>query len=119
MEQNLELNLEMIHLSYKITNREVIKYLEHLVGNLEQENKEEMMTKLTEWKQEFERLMEVCHALEEEGQNEILMKEIQYGLLDGLFLFSDLLTFYDNDLKDRFKLRAMNYIKKDQVNRLL
>ena len=113
------MQLEIIKLNYDITNRECIKYFEKLIEKLEDVSKEEVSEKLKIGKAEFERLMEAANEGEGAEASGVYLKDVQYGIIDALFLFSDLQKFLEADLMDRFKLRVMNYIKKDRINRLL
>ena len=108
--------LSEIFNKYVEINSEYVKYINDIVNNnfagyLE----EEIMNKLVEGKKNFEELMSQIDKCENEEENGLFLKDIKYSIVDGLFLTIDLYNFYNSKELERFKMRAVNYIRKGRV----
>lgn len=111
--------LKEIKIEFELLNHKYITRLSNVVDQLETMPEAEVLQLITEGKASYEYLMGQANAIQEEMQDGIYLKDVQYGLLDGLFLWSDLYNYYQEKLFDRFKLRFMNYVKKDRVSKLI
>ena len=108
--------LSEIFNKYVEINSEYVKYINDIVNNnfvgyLE----EEIMNKLVEGKKNFEELMSQIDKCENEEENGLFLKDVKYSIVDGLFLTIDLYNFYNSKELERFKMRAVNYIRKGRV----
>ena len=108
--------LSEIFNKYVKINSEYVKYINDIVNNnfvgyLE----EEIMNKLVEGKKNFEELMSQIDKCENEEENGLFLKDVKYSIVDGLFLTIDLYNFYNSKELERFKMRAVNYIRKGRV----
>lgn len=111
--------LKEIKIEFELLNQKYITRLDNIVNQLDTIPEGEVIQLITEGKASFEYLMGQANAIGEEMQDGIYLKDVQYRLLDGLFLWSDLYNYYQEKLIDRFKLRFMNYVKKDSVSKLI
>lgn len=108
--------LSEIFNKYVEINSEYVKYINDIVNNnfvgyLE----EEIMNKLVEGKKNFEELMSQIDKCENEEEKGLFLKDVKYSIVDGLFLTIDLYNFYNSKELERFKMRAVNYIRKGRV----
>ena len=78
--------------------------------------KDEVLSLLSQGKEEFMALMEEANQIPEPNDQ---VKDLQYQIFNSLLLANDLITFYSEDLFDRFRLRYENYKQRERVNSLL
>ena len=52
-------------------------------------------------------------------ENQETLGKLKYYIVDGLFLAVDLLNFYESKQKERFQMRAVNYINKDRMQQFI
>lgn len=97
---------------YNNFNKEYIMFLENLCESDFNEDEELVINKLIEAKWKFEMLKLKCDDLEFSGENLEDIKDLNYLIVDSLFLSADLLRFYRNKEVERFKMRATNYLNK-------
>lgn len=108
--------LAQIFNQYIELNREYVKFINEIVNNdFKNYSEEEIMNKLTEGKNEFQNLMSQIDKCENDEEDGLFLKDVKYSLVDGLFLTIDLYNFYNSKELERFKMRAVNYIRKGRV----
>ena len=73
------------------------------------------MNKLVKAKDKFQELMSEVDEIETEEEDGLFVKDVKYGIVDGLFLAIDLYNFYYTKQLERFKMRGVNYIRKGRV----
>lgn len=73
------------------------------------------MKNLVKGKEKFQELMNAVDKIEVEEEDGLYLKDVKYGLVDGLFLAIDLYNFYYSKQLERFKMRGVNYIRKGRV----
>lgn len=101
---------------YVEVNRAYVEYINEIVNkNFEGYLEEEIMNSLIKGKKEFEGLMSEIDKCENEEEDGLFLKDVKYSLVDGLFLSIDLYNFYNSKELERFKMRAVNYIRKGRV----
>lgn len=101
---------------YVQLNGEYVKYVNEIVNkNFEGYSEEEILKRLVEGKNSFEILMSEIDKFENEEEDGLFLKDVKYSLVDGLFLTIDLYNFYNSKELERFKMRAVNYIRKGRV----
>lgn len=108
--------LSNIFEEYIKVNKQYVDFVNELVNkDFTSFKEDEIVNKLVEGKTKFEKLMndtDICEKEEEEG---LFLKDVKYSIVDGLFLSIDLLNFYNSKELERFKMRAVNYIRKGRV----
>lgn len=129
------MSLIKTYTEYKYLNESFTLFIDDLINyNFEGYKEQDIILKLIAAKENFERLKieadedkSSTAELEKEvdESDEILkaennitdedLKDLQYLLMDGLFLSIDLLNFYKTKQFERFKMRGINYIRKDRV----
>ena len=101
---------------YVEVSGEYVRYINEIVNkNFEGYAEEEIMNRLIKSKKEFELLMSEIDKCENEEEDGLFLKDVKYSLVDGLFLSIDLYNFYNSKELERFKMRAVNYIRKGRV----
>lgn len=125
------MSLIKIYLEYKYLNESLTLFIDELISNnFVGISEQEVTFKLIAAKENFERLKaeideDDLHEGKIEESDEILkvenkitdedLKDLKYLVMDGLFLSNDLLNFYRSKQVERFKMRGVNYIRKDRV----
>ena len=106
----LELKLQISQTNYK-------KLVQKIYNNtVENQSKEEIISLLSNSKKEFEMLMDEACDLEITTENAAKINDLKYFILNDILFANDLLTFYSEDLQDRFKLRVENYMQRERLN---
>lgn len=107
------MELTNLYNEYKEMRQEYIVFIEGICQNiLEVELNSDTTIKLKAALNNFENLNSTLMNLEVSDDDKQNLKDLQYLLLDSLMLSSELSYFYENNLKERFKMRAVNYINK-------
>lgn len=107
------MELSNLYNEYKEMRQEYIVFIEGICQNiLEVELNSDTTIKLKAALNNFENLNSTLMNLEVSDDDKQNLKDLQYLLLDSLMLSSELSYFYENNLKERFKMRAVNYINK-------
>ena len=97
-------------------NKDYVNFINEIVNsNFSNYNEDEIMSKLIESKKSFEKLMSDLDACNNEEEDGLFLKDVKYSIVDGLFLAIDLYNFYNSKELERFKMRAVNYIRKGRV----
>ena len=97
-------------------NRDYVNFINEIVNsNFSNYNEDEIMSKLIESKKSFEKLMSDSESYNNEEEDGLFLKDVKYSIVDGLFLSIDLYNFYNSKELERFKMRAVNYIRKGRV----
>lgn len=97
-------------------NGEYVKFINEIVNNnFANYSEEEIMSELIKGKNNFENLMSQIDKCENEEEDGLFLKDVKYSIVDGLFLTIDLYNFYNSKELERFKMRAVNYIRKGRV----
>ncbi|MBE6071349.1 MAG: hypothetical protein E7208_05265 [Clostridium butyricum] len=110
------MNLNEIFNEYIKINNEYVKFINEIINsNFEGYTEENITTKLIENKKKFEELMQCTDKIEIEEEKGVFLKDVKYSVIDGLFLAIDLYNFYYSKQLERFKMRAVNYIRKGRV----
>lgn len=108
--------LSIIFDEYIKVNREYVSFVNEIVNNnFSDYTPDEIMSKLVEYKQKFEKLMSDTDKCTKEEEDGLFLKDVKYSIVDGLFLSIDLYNFYNSKELERFKMRAVNYIRKGRV----
>ncbi|WP_054743561.1 hypothetical protein [Cellulosilyticum ruminicola] len=107
------MNLLEIYEDYIAINNEYAAWIETLVNEDFQNDAQPIIRiRLQDTKEQFQRLMEVCSALEVDAENEENFKDLRYLIMDSLFLAGDLETYFKLGELGRFKMRVLNYLNK-------
>lgn len=97
-------------------NRDYVNFINEIVNNnFSNYNEDEIMSRLIEYKKSFEKLMSDSESYNNEEEDGLFLKDVKYSIVDGLFLSIDLYNFYNSKELERFKMRAVNYIRKGRV----
>ena len=106
-----------IYTEYKYLNESFTLFVDDLINNnFEGHTEHDIVCKLIAAKENYGRLKEEADKIElEEECDEGNVKDLEYLLVDGLFLAIDLLNFYRAKEFERFKMRGTNYIRKGRV----
>lgn len=101
-----------VYEEYKKLNKEYIEYNEALLETKFTDNKDESVVEnLKAFKEKFEALKIKSDELdikEDDGN----LKDLQYLIVDSIFVSYDLINFYVGGYIERFKMRITNYINK-------
>ncbi|MGL4848738.1 MAG: hypothetical protein ACRC28_07385 [Clostridium sp.] len=102
-----------IYEEYKKVNKEYVKYNEALLESkfTTNDNKEVIET-LAKYKEKFEELKIKSDEIEIGKEEVDNLKDLQYLIVDAIFVSYDLINFYVNGHIERFKMRITNYINK-------
>ncbi|APF22709.1 hypothetical protein [Clostridium butyricum] len=107
--------LSNIFEEYIKVNKEYVDFVNELVNkDFANFTEDKIVDKLLDGKTKFEKLMNDTDNCEEEEEG-LFLKDVKYSIVDGLFLSIDLLNFYNSKELERFKMRAVNYIRKGRV----
>lgn len=100
---------------YKLLNDSFIMYLDKIIDeDFKGYDEQDVTCKLIAVKENFEKLKEQSDK-EEEVPGDKNLGDLKYLIVDGLFLSIDLLNFYRAKEIERFKMRAVNYIRKGRL----
>lgn len=113
------MSLVSIQEEYNKAKSEYVELIDKLSNSdLGQCDSEEILNNLIAGKNKFEsiKIKSDNEVLSEEEKDEL--KDIQYSIVDSLFLSVDLINFYKTNQVERFKMRAVNYIKKKRIEAL-
>lgn len=109
--------LSNIFEEYIKVNKEYTVFINEIVNNnFSNYTQDEIMTRLIEAKNKFEKLMSDADECTNEEEDGLFLKDVKYSIVDGLFLTIDLYNFYNSKELERFKMRAVNYIRKGRVS---
>lgn len=101
-----------IYEEYKKLNKEYVKYNEALLETKFTDNKDEsVVDTLKDFKEKFEELKIKSDELDD-NNDEVNLKDLQYLIVDAIFVSYDLINFYTGGHIERFKMRITNYINK-------
>lgn len=101
---------------YVELNGQYVKFINDIVNNnFENYSEEEIMSRLVDGKKNFEDLMSQIDECKNDEEDGLFLKDVKYSIVDGLFLTIDLYNFYNSKELERFKMRAVNYIRKGRV----
>lgn len=101
-----------IYEEYKKLNKEYVKYNEALLETKFTDNKDEsVVDTLKDFKEKFEELKIKSDELDD-NNDEVNLKDLQYLIVDAIFVSYDLINFYIGGHIERFKMRITNYINK-------
>lgn len=101
---------------YVELNGQYVKFVNEIVNNnFENYSEEEIMSRLVDGKKNFEDLMSQIDECKNDEEDGLFLKDVKYSIVDGLFLTIDLYNFYNSKELERFKMRAVNYIRKGRV----
>ena len=101
---------------YVELNGQYVKFVNEIVNNnFENYSEEEIMSRLVDGKKNFEDLMSQIDECKNDEEDGLFLKDVKYSVVDGLFLTIDLYNFYNSKELERFKMRAVNYIRKGRV----
>lgn len=101
---------------YIEVNKAYIEFINEIVNNnFNGYSEEEIMTILVDGKNKFEELRSKTDKEEVLDEDDVNLKDLKYLVIDGLFLSIDLFNFYKCKEIERFKMRAINYIRKRRV----
>lgn len=101
---------------YVELNGQYVKFVNEIVNNnFENYSEEEIMNRLVDGKKNFEDLMSQIDECKNDEEDGLFLKDVKYSIVDGLFLTIDLYNFYNSKELERFKMRAVNYIRKGRV----
>lgn len=110
------MKLKEIFDTYVDLNGQYVRFVNEIINsNFEGYLEEDVMNKLVKAKDEFQELMSQVDEIEAEEEDGLFIKDVKYGIVDGLFLAIDLYNFYYTKQLERFKMRGVNYIRKGRV----
>lgn len=113
------MNLVNMYEEYKEFNKNFVDFINDLITNdFSSLNKADIMDKLVEGKDFFSNLQTKCETINIESSDVNNLKDLQYLIVDGLFLTIDLINFYNVNEYDRFKMRAANYMNKGRLTEM-
>ncbi|WP_297636338.1 hypothetical protein [uncultured Clostridium sp.] len=102
-----------IYEEYKKINKEYVEYNEKLLESKFTDNTDKsIIDNLNKFKEEFESLKIKSDTLEVNEDSETNIKDLQYLIVDAIFVSYDLINFYTGGYIERFKMRITNYINK-------
>ena len=113
------MSLVSIQEEYNKAKSEYIELINELsnsdLGNCDNED---ILNNLIAGKTKFEliKIKSDNEVLSEEEKDKL--KDIQYSIVDSLFLCMDLINFYKTNQVERFKMRAVNYVNKKRIEEL-
>ncbi|MGL5615004.1 MAG: hypothetical protein ACRDD2_02070 [Sarcina sp.] len=98
---------------YKVLNKEISEFIEELINNnLNYEKKEDTLKILLNFNDELGNLKEGLEKINCEDKDNL--NDLNYLIMDLLFLIMDLINFYNYNQVERFKMRATNYLNKQR-----
>jgi len=110
------MSLLSIYDEYIKVNKAYVEFINEIVNNnFNGYSQEEIMTILVDGKNKFEELRSKTDKEEVLDEDDVNLKDLKYLVIDGLFLSIDLFNFYNCKEIERFKMRAINYIRKRRV----
>lgn len=110
------MKLKEIFDKYVDLNGQYVRFVNDIINsNFEGYSEEDVINKLVKAKDEFQELMNQVDEIETEEEDGLFVKDVKYGIVDGLFLAIDLYNFYHTKQLERFKMRGVNYIRKGRV----
>ncbi|MDO5517300.1 MAG: hypothetical protein Q4F66_07065 [Clostridium sp.] len=110
------MKLKEIFDTYVDLNGQYVSYVNEIINkDFEGYSKEDTMDKLIKAKNKFQELMNAVDEIQVEEEDGLFLKDVKYGIVDGLFLAIDLYNFYHSEQLERFKMRGVNYIRKGRV----
>lgn len=113
------MDLLNVYENYKDFNKNFINFINDIIINdFSNIDRTEIMNKLVEGRDFFSNLQNQCETIDIENKDIDNLKDLQYLVVDGLFLTIDLINFYNLEEYDRFKMRASNYINKDRLSEM-
>lgn len=114
------MDLFEIYKNFNVANREYITYIHNLIKeDMGECNNEEVINELLAGKNRFEFLKIMVDDVKITIENNEMLGKLKYYIVDGLFLSVDLLNFYETKQKERFQMRAVNYINKDRMEQFI
>lgn len=113
------MDLLNVYENYKDFNKNFVNFINNIIiNNFSNTNKTDILNKLIEGRDFFSDLKKQCETINIESKDIDNLKDLQYLVVDGLFLTIDLINFYNLEEYDRFKMRASNYINKDRLSNM-
>lgn len=111
------MELVKIYEEYKCLNESFTEFIDNLINDdFKGYDEQDIVCKIIAAKETYGRLKEEAGNIDlEEECDEGNVKDLEYLLVDGLFLAIDLLNFYRAKEFERFKMRGTNYIRKGRV----
>lgn len=104
---------------FKALNDQYIEYnMKLMESNFTSASDEEIIDKLTQDKILFETMKVKSDLIEVTEENRKDVLDLKYLIVDGLFLSIDLLNFYKLNEIERFKMRIVNYVRKQRVTEM-
>lgn len=98
---------------YKKLNGEYSKVIDEMIyKNFDNLNKEEIIKKLSEYNSEIQALKSEVDSIESKDKDNL--NDLNYLVVDLMFLSIDLINFYNYNEVERFKMRATNYLNKQR-----
>lgn len=114
------MDLFEIYKNFNLANREYINFIDGLIKNdLGNCDNKEVENDLLAGKNRFEFLKIMVDDVVITEENQETLGKLKYYIVDGLFLSVDLLNFYETKQKERFQMRAVNYINKDRMQQFI
>lgn len=107
------MELYKVYVSYKELNKEYVEYIEGILDKKIQDNSDIKITEqLNKFKNAFEELKIKSDEIDIDEKDKENLKDLQYLIVDAIFISYDLINFYTNNHIERFKMRITNYINK-------
>lgn len=101
-------------------NMENVQFVKELIkSEFTAMSEDAVLQELMKRKEACIAVMEETNAIEEEQEQGVFLKDVQYVIVEGIFFMTDLYNFYHAGNKERFKLRVENYVRRERVNSLL
>ena len=113
------MEINKIYYEFTIANREYIDFITNLSNTLVECGNEDMKNTLLASKNKFEFIKIRIDDIEINENNNERLKHLKYIIMDAIFVTVDLLNFYSTNQVERFKMRAVNYINKDRMQKFI
>lgn len=109
------MNLVQVYEKYKAVNDEYSKFIENLI-NSDFIKENEISKKLDSYNNTIQCLKVDADSIESEDKDNL--NDLNYLIMDLIFLSIDLINFYNYKEVERFKMRATNYVNKQRRKEL-
>ena len=101
-------------------NEEFIEFIDKLIGNdFKSFTDDQIKMNLNIALKNYEKLKFESDEIQVEEDNKNNLNDLRYLIMSALFLVSDLIHFYNLKEYERFKMRAVNYIKNSRRGKII
>lgn len=111
------MTLVEIYEKYNKISKDYLNFIEELIeNNLGGYNQEFIKERLNDFQNYFEEVKMITDKIEVNEDELDNLRDLNYLVVDSLFLALDLAHFYKYNEVERFKMRAFNYLNKKRRN---